>query len=142
MYRDEWQNQDELWAFFDSVTDPEELHIYADHFNWDGGVGQLRRVIHHPLCDGGTALLIYWRGGPGTKAMFDEHPDRHLMTLTADKFDLLLEIEQMVIGGHWKVQRFAYDPRNDRGRDLLRLIERLPKKRMPPSEMYDSIAST
>src|SRR5882724_11497538 len=58
MTRDEWESEDELWQFFETVTDTEELHLYADGFNWDTGVEELRRVIRHPLCDRGTAFLF------------------------------------------------------------------------------------
>ena len=44
MVRDEWGSPDELWQFFDTVTDAEELHLYADGFNWDVGVEALRQL--------------------------------------------------------------------------------------------------
>src|SRR5262245_5361282 len=51
--------------FFATAEDSEELHIFADNFNWDCESGELKQLIQHPLCDLGTALLIYWRGQPG-----------------------------------------------------------------------------
>src|SRR5437868_15390451 len=108
MFRDEWESETELWQFFETVTDAEELHLYANGFNWDTGVGELRRVVRHRLCDRGTALLIYWRGNPGFFARFADrsetiNPDQ------ADQFDLLQEIEQKIIAGHFHTRRFAYD---------------------------------
>ena len=38
MFQDEWESEDELWQFFETITDAEELHLYADGFNWDTGV--------------------------------------------------------------------------------------------------------
>ncbi len=135
MLRDECESEAELHQFLDTATDPEELHLYADGFNWDAGVGPLRRVIRHPLCDRGTALLIYWRGSPGYMARFADrsetrHPDQ------ADHFDLLREIEQKMMAGHFPSQRFSYNPTNDRGTNLTARHAGGPQKRPIPQEMF------
>ena len=135
MVRDEWESEDELFRFFDTVTDPEELHLYADGFNWSGGVETLRHVVQHRLCDRGTALLIYWRGSPGYMAQFADrsetrNPDQ------ADHFDLLQEIEQKVIANQFASRRFHYDPKNDRGKDTTARHSDTPKKRATPQEMF------
>ena len=95
----------------------------------------MRRVIRHPLCDRGTALLIYWRGAPGFYARCADrsetrNPDQ------ADHFDLLREIEQRVIAGHFHTHRFSYDPKNDRDRDLTTQYDRSKQKRIIPPEMF------
>ncbi|QXH49076.1 DUF4274 domain-containing protein [Pseudomonas fakonensis] len=40
----------------------EELHYLAAHLNWDDGLLAPRAILAHPLCDAGTALLLYWYG--------------------------------------------------------------------------------
>ncbi|QVM93851.1 DUF4274 domain-containing protein [Pseudomonas entomophila] len=40
----------------------EELHYVASHLNWDDGLIAPRAILAHPLCDAGTALLLYWYG--------------------------------------------------------------------------------
>jgi hypothetical protein len=135
MFQDEWESEDELWQFFETVTDSEELHLYADGFNWDTGVEELRRVIRHPLCDRGTAFLIYWRGAPGWYAQYTDrtetrNPDQ------ADHFDLLREIEQKIISGHFRTHRFHYDPKSDRGRDQTTRYSNKEQKRPIPPEMF------
>ncbi|WP_417761656.1 DUF4274 domain-containing protein [Shewanella sp.] len=40
----------------------EELHYVAANLNWDDGITAAQAIINHPLCDAGTALLLYWRG--------------------------------------------------------------------------------
>jgi len=135
MVRDEWESESELFQFFDTVTDAEELHLYADGFNWDTGAGELRRVIRHPLCDRATALLIYWRGSPGYMARFADrsetrNPDQ------ADQFDLLQEIEQKVIANQFASRRFHYDPKNDRGKDMTAQHIDAPRKRAIPRDMF------
>jgi hypothetical protein len=135
MVRDEWESEEELHEFLDTATDPEELHLYADGFNWDTGVGELRRVIRHPLCDRGTAMLIYWRGSPGYMARFAERPETRIPD-QADHFDLLREIEQKVIAGHFRSRRFPYDPKNDRRKDMTARHADGPRKRPIPQEMF------
>ncbi len=135
MFQDEWESADELWQFFETVTDAEELHLYADGFNWDTGVEELRRVVRHPLCDKGTALLIYWRGAPGWYPRYAARseirpPDQ------VDQYELLGEIEQKIIGGHFRTHLFHYDPKNDRGHDVTARYRDAPRQRQIPSEMF------
>ena len=51
-------------ALFDSITDPAELHYLADGYNWDDGPELLEWIVSSPLCDQGTAALIFWRAQP------------------------------------------------------------------------------
>jgi len=135
MTRDEWESEDELWQFFETVTDAEELHLYADGFNWDTGVEELRRVTRHPLCDRGTALLIYWRGGPGWYAQYSDRAEIRNAD-EADGYDLSHEIERLIIQGRFATYRFHYDPTNDRGTDLTRGPSDVPQVRQIPREMF------
>lgn len=102
--------------FFASVTDPEELHLFADLYNWDGGVEDLWRVIQHPVCDLGTALLVYWRGQPDFDLQYadrDEVPDRR-----RKEWDLLREIERRVAAGAYRTASQPFDPADDNSNDL------------------------
>ncbi len=85
------------------------MHLYADGFNWDTGVEELRRVTRHPLCDRGTALLIYWRGGPGWYAQYSDRAEIRSAD-EADGYDLSQEIERLIIQGRFATYRFHYDP--------------------------------
>ncbi|MGX2954874.1 DUF4274 domain-containing protein [Shewanella sp. JL219SE-S6] len=60
----------------------EELHYVAANLNWDNGLESPAAILNHPLCDAGTALLLYWYGQgffhsnpadaePEEKALFD-----------------------------------------------------------------------
>lgn len=41
----------------------EEVHFVAANLNWDDDDPNIvRAIIEHPLCDAGTALLLYWYG--------------------------------------------------------------------------------
>ncbi len=41
------------------------LHHKAQRYNWDDGLQNLEEILENRACDHGTALLIYWMGGPG-----------------------------------------------------------------------------
>jgi len=111
------------------------LHLYADGFNWDTGVEELRRVTRHPLCDRGTALLIYWRGGPGWYAQYSDRAEIRSAD-EADGYDLSQEIDRLIIQGRFATYRFHYDPTNDRGTDLTRGPSDVPQVRQIPREMF------
>lgn len=49
---------------FAKIETSEELHEFASEFNWDCGFSELDAVLTHPLCDRGTALMIYWLAEP------------------------------------------------------------------------------
>jgi len=101
--------------FFASVADPEELHLFAGAYNWDGGVEDLLRAVRHPLCDLGTALLVYWRGQPGS---FLQYAGREGVPRSQrEDYDLLREIEQRVQSGAYRSARQPFDPADDHGHD-------------------------
>jgi hypothetical protein len=98
------------------LQSPEEVHLYAAHYNWDNGDESMRRLIDHLKIDEGTVLLIYWRANPqffrqyGTR---DEVPD-----WTRSDYDLIKEIERRFAEGFYTQHKFHYDPRNDNGVDI------------------------
>ncbi|MBA4032279.1 MAG: hypothetical protein C0478_15520 [Planctomyces sp.] len=102
--------------FFASVTDPEELHVFASFYNWDGGDHDLLQVLHHPLCDLGTALLIYWRSQPGFYLEYRNFEE--VGPAFEDGWHLLRKIEGMVAAGSFRTSTQPFDPANDEGEDL------------------------
>jgi uncharacterized protein DUF4274 len=104
------------------VETAEELHEFADKMNWDGGgAGRLMRVLAHPLCDRGTALLIYWRANPifylkyGTR----ERVQAELWPAALEDWDMLRHMEsRLATPGSFATAKIPFDPANDHGRDL------------------------
>lgn len=124
--------------FFATLVDPEELHLFASLFNWDGGVEELRDVIQHPLCDLGTAMLVYWRGQPGYDLQYADReavPDHR-----REVWDLLREIEQRVAEGRFMTASQSYDPATDNGYDQRPKPERVKRfGRDLPAIMYRAV---
>jgi hypothetical protein len=120
---DEWVDEDDdveateaaFAKLLNAITDPEELHLFADGFNWDGGCDELGKVVAHALCDLGTALLIYWRGNPRWHLQYNDRSEVREYEL--ETFDLLQEIERKVLAGDFRTSTQPFDPRNDLGTD-------------------------
>jgi hypothetical protein len=123
LINDEWVDEDDdveateaaFAKLFDAITDPEELHLYADDFNWDCGCDEMGKVIAHPLCDLGTALLIYWRGRPRWYLQYNNRSE--VKEYELETFDLLQEIERKVLAGDFHTRTQPFDPRNDMSND-------------------------
>jgi hypothetical protein len=49
---------------FAALSSPEELFLFASESPADQEPAEWRRVLDSPLCDRGTALLVFWRNSP------------------------------------------------------------------------------
>jgi hypothetical protein len=139
----ESEEEPTYWTDFDrilaEVNTPEELHEFVDHWNWDGGTEPIRRALAHPLCDRGTALMVYWRIDP-IFYLKPEHDTRakveaNLWPDAVVHWDMLREIEQRLAANRFRTAEVAFDPMNDRGRD--RTKQRFKKK--PPIPLFENI---
>jgi len=116
---DEWvcdtgsQDDDRrTWEQFHAALDPlgpEGLHQFAANFNCDCGVEELRRVIRHPRCDLGTALMIFWRLGPGWNFQYSR-PEL-VPGYERNEYALLVEIQAKVVAAEFPAGEIAIDPR-------------------------------
>ena len=95
------------------VESPFELHQMAANFNWDTGHGPMEKIIEHPFCEKGTALMIYFLGKP-------EWYYRHLQNgrpLIGDQpvtFEFLKKIEEGIEHGRFEDGKIKFDPRRVR----------------------------
>jgi Domain of unknown function (DUF4274) len=81
-YLDEGVDPDEYkrrWSEeFAAIETPEELFVYAALSSASQSVSEWRRILDNPLCDMGTALLVFWRNSPLWQYQFasrDEVPE-------------------------------------------------------------------
>ena len=145
--RDEWVTEDEdeslrrLRGILKAIKDPEELHQLAANLNWDTGVSHIAEVIRHPALDRGTALLIFWLGGPGWHYRYasrDEVPKDERAT-----YDLLKEIEKRYVSDQFRSRAIRVDPSNIRGENYLELyktkggLQKVPEVMRRPSPGKD-----
>jgi hypothetical protein len=57
-FRVRWERE------FAALSSPEELFLFASESHAAQEPAEWRRVLDHPLCDRGTALLVFWRNSP------------------------------------------------------------------------------
>lgn len=114
----DWQRLDaelnkETIVFCRGNRNAEELHAFADTWNWDKGTWALEEILDNPACEAATALLIYWRSAP---EYYRQYADR--AALVADPlaahaiapFDFLAKLEARYVAGTFPVGSIAFDP--------------------------------
>ena len=120
--------------FLATATTPAlELHCFADHWNWSGGVEAMRQVAVHPNCDAATTWLLFWRSDPEYFLQFasrDEVPDYN-----RDAFDLTHLIEEKFVRGEYSSSgEIGFNPRQD-----VRIGEPVPGRRVIPEIMMQAV---
>lgn len=123
-YRHDSGDKAAMRAYFEREVarmSAEELHALARQLNWDDDdtIDRLRRLINHPRCDRGTALQIYWTGEP-TFYLGYETRDRvrnELWPEALATYDLLREIEQLVLANRFATAEIPFDPFREDGMD-------------------------
>lgn len=102
---------EKLNVFLISDAPPDELHLFAEFWNWDCGPGPLEKIATHPNCDAGTALLIYWRGRP---EWFLQYPVPDLVPPHEQElFNLICLVERRYLANAYQTALIRYDPRAD-----------------------------
>jgi len=119
-------------------SDPDVWHQVAMGWNWDGGVAPLVWMIRQPQCDRATALLIYWRGGPGS---FLEYSGRdEVPAFALEVFDLLAEVEDRLLSDFYARQEIAFDPRSDDNYDWTTRYADRPAKRHIAEQLHEGVS--
>jgi hypothetical protein len=129
------------------LSAPEELHQFAWNYTWEDGVAPLAWLIHHPSCDRGTALLVFWhayprcnwRKGetPGLLNLFNHLRDADdLPDFDTEVFNLIKEIRARYTSGVYALATICYDPQDDGGMDLTKDYRTLTAQFRIPSVMY------
>jgi len=100
----------ETLAFCRQNKDPEELHAFADTWNWDAGPGALRALLENPACEAATALLIYWKTAPEFYRQFSDRDAVAAAKADVENFDFLTWIETRYAAGGFPIGRLSFDP--------------------------------
>ena len=100
----------ETLAFCRENKDPEELHAFADTWNWDAGFGALQDILDNPVCEAATALLIYWKGAPEFYRQFCDRDSVAAAKADVENFDFLTGIETRYVAGGFSPGRLSFDP--------------------------------
>lgn len=114
----------------------EELFLFAYHSSGDLMPREWRWVIDNPLCDAGTALLVFWRLSPGYLYQYTTAAE---VPYAGDAFDLARDIERRYLAGAFPDRGLSFDPTDFRGSNLLEDVEedggadRIPAELKRPS---------
>jgi hypothetical protein len=92
----------------DSIKSAIELHEFSRQFNWDGGFDELEAVLHHRLCDRGTALMIYWLAEPVYFLDFDNPNDIPSVNLPLSQF--VNTVRDMLLKNQFESNQIRFDP--------------------------------
>lgn len=94
---------------FEQLKTAEELHRVVEQYNWGEGRKLMQWVIESPLCDKGTALLVFWRNGPIFYTKFSEDPKGWM----SDGYKLAMQILDLWENNHFSEGLISYDPIKD-----------------------------
>jgi hypothetical protein len=100
----------ETLTFCRENKDPEELHAFADTWNWDAGPGALQDLLENPACEAATALLIYWKAAPEFYRQFSDRDAVAAAKVDVEAFDFATGIEIRYVAGDFPIGRLSFDP--------------------------------
>ena len=100
-----------------------ELHALTQQINWDDGFVRLNEILDHPLCDRGTALMIYWLGDP---TYLDATASDQVVSKGNQQIHVFLKrVETQLMSYYFKHNTIAYDPMVDLNAVQRRMIAAL-----------------
>lgn len=92
---------------FKELTSPAQLHYLADIYNWDDDIEVLNWIVDSPLCDFGTAMLIFWRAEPLYYTIYSSVEEAEY---DRDVLSLLLKIINNFNSGKFNRSNIKYNP--------------------------------
>jgi ankyrin repeat protein len=95
-----------------ALSRTEKLFLEAHRYNWDEGLGRLKKILKDPACDLGTALLIYWRARPEFFRQWKTSKDGP--PFQRQGHQLIESIERKIVSGEYR-EVIAYDPKSEIG---------------------------
>lgn len=122
---------------FEKLQTSVELHFFADGYNWDNTtLKPLYWVLNHPLCDKGTALLLYWAASP--ESIYAEYIDRPDEKGYDQKlYDFIKEIEKRISTDYYTLQNLCYPTLASYKAAWFAKYEKAYKKQRIPEIMLD-----
>ena len=97
------------FELFKTLGSADQFFIALDH-NWDDGPALLHWIIDSPVCDKGTASVIFWSAVPDYS--LDRSPDK-LDEEGKDIYELLQKIIRKFRNKEFKRGWLSFDPKNE-----------------------------
>jgi hypothetical protein len=128
-------------AWLQSTTDPEELHLFAENWHWDGGGGKpLLALVENPHCDAGTMLMLFWLGG-GEDMYFQYDVVKDIdWEFDREVHRLLRRIEKKLVSKDYSTAKIYFDPSSfismhDRRNEFARQVPEIMYQPIGPKPM-------
>ncbi len=103
----------ETLEFCRTNSNSEELHAFADTWNWDAGTEPLQTLLDNPACEAATALLIYWKAAPEFYRQYANRSAVEAAYADVNQFDFVNKLERKFVAGAFPIRRLSFDPNND-----------------------------
>lgn len=100
----------EILRFVRTCENKEELHFFAENWNWDGNVKPILKLITNPYVDAGTLLRLYWYGCPEDYYLFYKNANEIEEGFERDVFNVLRRIENRILKGTYLSKSYPFDP--------------------------------
>jgi len=123
-------------SWLKSATDPKELQLFAENWQWEGGGGKpLQPLVANPYCDAGTLLMLFWHGG-GEDSFFQYSAVNEIeRVFDREIHRVLRRIETRLTKRDYKTANIYFDPSQ-----LASMAERREEfARFLPDLMYQPI---
>jgi|SRR5688572_2248208 hypothetical protein len=119
----------------------DKLHEFSAHYNWDDGFEIPTWIINNPLCDRGTALMMYWLAEPHYFCQYTTR-DEVKREWELENYGFIQEVEEKYINGFYKIRKILFNPRHDMsngmlGHDWTQVNSKRPQRREIPPEMFE-----
>jgi hypothetical protein len=95
---------------FEKLSTSEELHYLIKKWNWDDGYEIPQKVLSHPLCDKGTALMIYWLATPDYFTKFKN--EEEVPTYNRGNYRLVKNAENLLLNNSFKLKNIKFNPKS------------------------------
>jgi len=134
----------ETLEFCRSNNNAEELHAFADTWNWDAGTEALQTLLANPACEAATALLIYWKAAPEFYRQYKNRSAVKAACSNVDDFDFLSDLERKYVAGAFSIKRLSFDPNSHQDCGGIKFVgtyhdlEKAFVRELPP-QMYEAV---
>ncbi len=121
-------------AALEQFATSDELHHFAWNYNWDNDLDDLWWIIRNPLCDKGTALLLYWTACP--RWLYQYGRREEVPPYEREHYDFVKELEHRYLTNLYTHETTHVDPSNDRGTNWTTEYRDVAIKQQIPEAMF------
>lgn len=112
-------------------TKSEKIYLTAEFYNWDDGLGKLKKLLMDKDCDKATALLIYWRSSPDF--YYEYASEKEIPSWSKDGYKLMKQVEKSILNDEFP-ELISYEPDEDRIPKDPAVLAKIPPKLLEPSK--------